>query len=373
MATALTLPKWMDLHAHFRQGPEMAAYLEAHRQMGCNGILAMPNTRPPVARVSGAAEADSWSVESYHRDMMAAGGDVFDHIIIPLYLTAQTTPQMIEEGAKSGLLKACKYYPPHGTTNSDFGAPFARFMENGVFKAMEEAGILLCIHGEVANLNPEAYFDQHQNAEVLFYEREMPKLRESFPNLKIVCEHITTKAAADFTQQSGDNVAATITPQHLLYTVGHLVKGLNYHLYCLPLVKFDADRQALRDAATASNNTQFFAGTDSAPHTTKATECGCAAGCFTGGIAPQLYAEAFEAAGLSLDDTDHQARFRRFLCENGPNFYELPLSGETFTLTRTPSTVDVLKTSTGTTVVPLPIGMQNNRIEPATLQWSLTL
>ncbi|MES2507688.1 MAG: hypothetical protein V4599_13360, partial [Verrucomicrobiota bacterium] len=119
----LDLPRWFDLHTHFRQGPAMAAYVKAHVDMGCAGALAMPNTQPPVARVSGAAQADGWSLESYSADLRAAGADAFEQLIVPLYLTRQTTAAMIREGAASGLLRACKYYPPHGTTNAEHGLP----------------------------------------------------------------------------------------------------------------------------------------------------------------------------------------------------------------------------------------------------------
>jgi dihydroorotase len=192
----------------------------------------------------------------------------------------------------------------------------------------------------------------------------MPKLREAHPRLRIVCEHITTATAARFVAAAGENVGATITPQHLLYTVGHLVQGLKYHLYCLPLVKFEADRAALREAVLTPGQTRFFAGTDSAPHTTKATECGCAAGCYTGGCAPQLYAMAFEEAGADLGSAAGRDAFVRFLSTNGPAFYGFPASAETFTLVRTPSTTTPQVTAEGP-VIPLPHGMG------LTLTWSL--
>jgi dihydroorotase len=195
----------------------------------------------------------------------------------------------------------------------------------------------------------------------------MPSLREAFPDLKIVCEHITTKEAVNFVQESGSNIVASITPQHLLFTVGNLLQGLKYHLYCLPLVKFDADRDALRKAIIDPSNTKFFAGTDSAPHTTKATKCGCAAGCFTGGIAPQLYAMAFEESGLSLDQTEAQKTFKQFLCINGANFYGLKIPTETFLLSRKNSAVMPLDCG-NEVVTPLPLG-----INMATLPWSITL
>ena len=355
-----TLPKWYDLHVHFRQDAPMADYIQAHINMGCCGTLAMPNTQPPATHVSGQNTDEYWTISSYLDMIQAAGGSAFEDIIVPLYLTKQTTPEMIIEGAKSGILRSCKYYPPHGTTNSEFGAPLKTYMENGVLAAMEETGVILNIHGEEHGLKGEDYFGENSNAEDYFYRKRVPKMVEKFPNLKIVCEHITTKTATDFVKNSSDTIAATITPQHLLYTVADLLQGLKYHLYCLPLVKFEKDRQALLESAL-SGNKKFFAGTDSAPHTQKQTECGCAAGCFTGGIAPQLYAQAFD---LNQDNIDN---FKNFLCLNGPRFYGLTESKETFILEKKPASVDMLNTSAGN-ITPLPLGLGQDSID-----WTLIL
>ncbi len=360
----LDLPKWFDLHTHFRQGPALASYIQAHVSMGCAGALAMPNTQPPVSRVSGLAQADGWSVESYSADLRAAGADGFEQLIVPLYLTRHTTAAMIREGAASGLLRACKYYPPHGTTNSEHGVPMDDLIGGEVFKAMEECGIVLCIHGEQHALSGPDYLDAQQNAETKFYSERMPRLIAAHPRLRIVCEHITTRTAAEFVAQAPDHVGATITPQHLLYTLGHLIQGLKYHLYCLPIVKFQDDRAALREQVTKAGQNKFFAGTDSAPHTTKATACGCAAGCFTGGCAPQLYAMAFEQAGADLGTAEGKALFERFLCTNGPAFYGFPASTQRFQMEKKPSQTPLLDTPAGP-VTPLPLGMGID------LPWSL--
>ena len=368
----LSLPYWFDFHAHLRQGPMLEPMVKAHRDMGCFGFLAMPNTKPPVAKVLESDGLDYWSIEGYRNQLLAAGADELDDIIVPLYLTKDTTPAMIEEGAKSGLLRAAKYYPPHGTTGADFGYPFSEFLSNGVFKALADNNVTLCIHGEEHGLEAEDYFDRNTNAEEQFYQEQMPRLIDEEPHLRVVGEHITTAIAADFIVKAPGHVGATITPQHLLYTVGHLLKGCNYHLYCLPLVKYAADRQALRDVVLAPGQSKFFAGTDSAPHTVKATDCGCAAGCFTGYIAPQLYAEAFEAAGADLSRARPTEAFTRFLCTNGPAFYQIPMSDKHFTLEREPQTVTVTKIPGGDpgedTVTPLPIGLGRD-----TLDWRLTL
>ena len=352
------LPRWQDLHAHFRQGPSMAAYVRAHLAMHCCGVVAMPNTRPPVTRVLEGSGGENWSIEGYRRSLLQAGADAFDSVIVPLYLSRLTTPRMIEEGASSGLLVACKYYPPHGTTHADHGLPMDHWLGGDVLRQMEETGTVLCVHGEEHGLSAERWFDGRTNAESRFYSGIMPRLRDRHPRLRIVCEHLTTRTAVDFVRQAGPGTAATVTPQHLLYTLGHLLRGLRHSLYCLPVVKFVEDRLALRRAVTAKGQSRFFAGTDSAPHADKTTPCGCAAGCFTGGVAAAMYATAFECAGCDLALPQGRAALERFLCRNGPEFYRLPVARRTFALVREPRMPAPLATPEGP-VIPLPLGMDD--------------
>lgn len=368
MTLSLSLPRWYDLHVHLRQGTGLKAYVDAHIAMGCAGVLAMPNTLPPVAKVQESDKVDGvWSVQAYTKSIQEAAAGAFSTVIVPLYLSAHATPDMIENGVNNGILKAAKYYPPHGTTNAGSARPLQTYMDNGVMRAMEETGTILCLHGEEHDVPPSTYFDKNTNAEDLFYRETLPRLIDRFPKLRIVGEHVTTKTAVDCIAAAGDGVAGTITPQHLLYTVGDLIKGLRYHLYCLPVLKFEEDRQALRDSITKPGNTKFFAGTDSAPHVKKATECGCAAGCFTGGIAPQLYAQGFEEAGAALSTPKSQAAFKAFLCDNGAAFYGLSAPSGSFTLTKMPQTLHPLDSGEGM-VTPLPLGLSM-----AELPWSLHL
>ncbi|HNQ91907.1 MAG TPA: dihydroorotase [Alphaproteobacteria bacterium] len=363
--TAFTLPKWYDLHTHLRQDGLIAPIIRAHLNMACCGVVAMPNTKPPAAKIRKDDPLPYTSIEEYRELILRSGGDGFTDFIVPLYLTKDTTPQMIADGAKSGLLRAVKYYPPHGTTGADFSTALSGLIQSGVIKALEDHNILLCVHGEEHGMASEDYFSRSSNAEEYFYRERMPRLIEEFPKLRVVCEHITTKVAVDLVKKSGGGVVANITPQHLIYTVGHLLQGLKYHLYCLPLVKFAEDRQALRDAVLDPNNTKFFAGTDSAPHTVKATECGCAAGCFTAGIAPQLYAEAFEMAGADLSQSAQQKIFEKFLCHVGPDFYGLEKPKGTFTLVKEPQALAKTETPDGD-ITPLPLGLGQK-----TIPWSI--
>ncbi len=352
----VALPLWQDMHVHFRQGASMEAYVRAHLGMGCCGVVAMPNTSPPATRVREADQGEDWSVESYRRMILEAGGDAFDSVVVPLYLSRHTTPAMIEEGASRGLLAACKYYPPRATTRSEHGMPMEHWLGGDVLRQMEETRTVLCVHGEEHSLEGEQWLDRHASAESRFYAETMPRLRERHPRLRIVCEHLTTRAAVDFVRQAGPGTGATVTPQHLLYTLGHLVQGFRHPLYCLPVAKFAEDRQALRQAVARKGQDRFFAGTDSAPHARKVTECGCAAGCFTGGVAAELYATAFERAGHDPSETEGREALERFLSVNGPRFYGMEASSRTFSLVRGSRPLRALETPEGP-VAPLPLGM----------------
>lgn len=126
----------------------------------------------------------------------------------------------------------------------------------------------------------------------------------------------------------GKNVAATITPQHLLFNRNHLlVGGIKPHFYCLPILKRQSHQKVLLDVAT-SGNPKFFIGTDSAPHATHTKEnaCGCA-GCYSASIALPLYAQAFESVG-KLD------KLEGFTSIHGAKFYGLPINSDKVTLVR---------------------------------------
>ncbi len=304
-----------DWHLHLRDGAALKAVLPHTVRQFARAIV-MPNLKPPVRSVADAA--------SYRDRIIAAipAGKQFEPLMT-LYLTDNTSPAEIIAAKASQFIKAVKYYPAGATTNSDFGVTDICRCDR-VFEAMQQVDMPLLLHGEVTD-NEVDIFDR----EKVFIEKHLIPLMSRFPKLRVVLEHITTSDAVKFIQ-SALNIAATITPQHLLFSRNILFKGgIRPHFYCLPILKREEHRLALLQAAT-SGNAKFFLGTDSASHSrnSKESSCGCA-GCYSALHALELYAEAFE----SVDALDKLEAFASF---HGPDFYQLPRNTEQITLTKTP-------------------------------------
>ena len=308
----ITFTRPDDWHLHLRDGDAMKAVLPHTARQFARAII-MPNLKPPVRTV---VEASAYRERIL--DALPSGSDF--EPLMTLYLTDKTSPGEIASAAQSGFVKAVKYYPAGATTNSDSGVTDLRKCDD-VFAAMQEAGLPLLMHGEVTGDDVDVF-----DREKIFVERHLIPLTRRFPTLRIVMEHITTANAAEFVLTAGDNVAATITPQHLLYSRNAIFKGgVRPHFYCLPILKREEHRVELLKAAT-SGNPKFFLGTDSAPHTRNAKEACCgAAGCYSALHALELYAEAFANAD-ALDKLEAFASF------HGPDFYRLPRNTGTVTL-----------------------------------------
>jgi len=273
----------------------------------------MPNLKPPVITVAQALQ--------YRDEILAAVPQGLDFTpLMTLYLTASTPMDEIRKAAESEYIHAFKLYPAGATTHSDAGVADIKAVYH-IFEAMEKYDVPLLIHGEVTDTDCDIF-----DRERIFIERYLIDIVKHFPALRIVFEHATTREAVQFVESAPDNVAATITPQHLLYNRNALLAGgIRPHFYCLPVLKREQHRQALIKAAT-SGSPKFFLGTDSAPHLTglKETACGCA-GCFSAPIALELYAEAFESA-------DALNKLEKFASCYGAAFYRLSRNTGTITL-----------------------------------------
>jgi len=300
----LTLTRPDDLHLHLRDGDLMRAVLPDTARQFARAIV-MPNLRPPVTTTEQA-------VAYRERILNALPAGMKFEPLMTLYLTDITGAEEIRKAKASGVVHAVKLYPAGATTNSDAGVTDLR-KTYAALEAMQKLGMPLLVHGEVTNADIDIF-----DREAVFIERVMQPLLKDLPGLRVVFEHITTQDAAQFVASAADTIAATLTPQHLLYNRNAmLVGGIRPHLYCLPVLKRETHREALIKAAT-SGNKKFFLGTDSAPHAQHAKEnaCGCA-GCYSAHSAIELYAEAFENAG-ALDKLEGFASFY------GADYYSLP-------------------------------------------------
>ena len=311
MTQQITIQSPDDWHLHFRDGSMLNETAAATARCFRRAIV-MPNLVPPITDAEMALE--------YKNRILNAVPDAsqFDPLMT-LYLTNLTSSQTVLD-AKAAGIPSFKYYPAGATTNSDAAVKEIEVLYP-VLQTMSDEGVILLIHGEVTDSHIDI-FDREQ----VFIETILSKIVTSFPDLKVVLEHITTKQAVDFVSQASDKVAATITPQHLLLNRNDLlVGGVRPHNYCLPVLKRNTHQEALRQVV-ASGNPKFFLGTDSAPHekNKKENACGCA-GCYSAWSALELYAQVFEELG-ALE------KLEGFASHYGADFYGLPRNDTTVTL-----------------------------------------
>ena len=310
-AQTLTLARPDDWHLHVRDGAALHTVVP-HTAAQFGRAIIMPNLKPPVTT---AAQATAYA----ERIRAAVPAGMSFEPLMTLYLTDNLPADEIARAKDAGVV-ACKLYPAGATTNSDAGVTDIRKTYK-TLEAMQKAGVLLLVHGEVTSPDIDLF-----DREAVFIEQQLAPLRKDFPGLKIVMEHITTKEAAQYVAEADAHLGATITAHHLLYNRNAIFTGgIRPHFYCLPVLKRETHRQALVAAAT-SGNPKFFLGTDSAPHPAHLKEhaTGCA-GCYTAHAAIEMYAEAFEAAG-ALDKLEGFASFF------GTDFYGLPRNTGTITL-----------------------------------------
>lgn len=313
MINILTLTRPDDWHLHVRDGDALATVVP-HTAAQFGRAIIMPNLRPPVVTT---AQALAYKA----RILMAVPPDTAFEPLMTLYLTDNLPVDEVTRAKNAGI-QAIKLYPAGATTNSDAGVTDIRNTYKAL-EVMQREGLPLLVHGEVTQ--PEIdLFDR----EAAFIDTQLIPLRKTFPELKIVFEHITTRDAVQYVQDSDRFVAATLTAHHLLFNRNAIfMGGIRPHYYCLPVLKRESHRQALLAAAT-SGSSKFFLGTDSAPHPVHLKEhaSGCA-GCYTAHTAMALYAQAFDSVGAL-------AKLEAFASFNGADFYGLPRNTGTITLRR---------------------------------------
>jgi len=337
----LSITRPDDWHVHLRDGEALAHTVTATANHFSRALV-MPNLTPALTTLA--------AVSDYRERLIM--NLATNHSFTPymtLYLTDHTKPDELQNMKHHPYILGAKYYPAGATTNSEEGARSILTLYP-LFEIMQENNLVLQIHAEVT------YGDIFAR-EALFIEQKLIPLIHNFPKLRIVVEHISSKAGVDFVTQASDYVAATITPHHLVYNRNDmLVGGIKPHYYCLPILKRRHDQIALQQAAT-SGNRKFFAGTDSAPHTQsrKENSCGCA-GIFSAPYALAMYTQLFD----TLDKLD---KLDAFMGHFGANFYQLPISQNRIELVKQQQ------------IVPHGLPFGNDHVIPIaagqTLEWSV--
>lgn len=315
----LTITRPDDWHLHVRDGNVLADLIPFTARQFARAII-MPNLTPPVTTVEQAL--------SYRERILQAipANNRFEPLMT-LYLTNNTPADEIRRAHDNSHIHAVKLYPAGATTNSDAGVTNIKNCYSAL-EAMQDCGMPLLVHGEVVDPDVDVF-----DREKVFIDRVLAPTLKDFPELKVVFEHITTKQAAAFVSEGDERIAATITPQHLLYNRNAIFKGgIRPHYYCLPILKREEHREALVKVAT-SGSKKFFLGTDSAPHAQNKKEnaCGCA-GIFSAPLAMELYTRIFDSHN-ALDKLEAFASF------NGADFYGLPRNTDSLTLEKKSWTV----------------------------------
>lgn len=309
----LTLRRPDDWHLHLRDGAMLKGVLPESRDFA--RAIVMPNLVPPVATAGDA--------RAYRDRILAAlpAGQAFTPLMT-LYLTETTDPEDVAAAAAEGLVTAVKLYPAGATTNSASGV---RDVERvlPVLERMAGIGLPLLVHGEVTDPAIDIF-----DREAVFLDRVLDPLRRRLPELKVTLEHVTTAEGVDYVRSAETGLTGTLTVHHLILNRNHLlVGGMRPHYYCLPVVKRETHRLALR-AAAVSGDPRFYLGTDSAPHPrhAKEAEC-CSAGVFSATNAVACLAQVFE-------EEDALDWLEGFASLHGPAFHGLAPNEDRITLDR---------------------------------------
>jgi dihydroorotase len=316
MIDRLTMRKPDDWHLHVRDNEMLRASLPFTARHFGRAIL-MPNLLPPVRTTAEAI--------AYRERVMQAlpPGSTFQPLMT-CYLADDTDPNDVERGFRDGVFTGVKLYPANATTNSAAGVTDYRKIRP-VLARMEKIGMRFLMHGE--DVDPDIdIFDR----EAVFVERRLAPWTREFPGLKMILEHLSSKDGVDFVRSAAPQVGGTITPYHLeLNRTDWLGWGLKPYMYCMPVIKTEKDRQALRQAAT-SGEACYFLGTDSAPHpVAKKLAVNGIPGLFNSPVAMATYAKVF-------DEENALDRLEAFASLNGAKHYGLPPNEETITLERRP-------------------------------------
>ena len=332
MEKEISICKPSDMHLHLRQGDMLGTTVRDAATWFAQGVV-MPNTVPAINTPE--------RLIAYQDEILSRAPNFKPIMSFKLYsgMSADAVTAMAKAGAVLG-----KLYPAGVTTNSEDGVKSWQDIKEAL-GAMCNLGLVLSIHCE----SPDSCVLDREYE----YHQEFATIAKAYPGLRMVFEHISDRRSVDFVAGLPDQVAGTITAHHLLLTLDDVIGGnMNPHLFCKPVIKGLADREALRQAAFSGSG-KFFFGSDSAPHLKANKESGSAAGgIYSSPVAVPLMAQLFEENG-QLD------KLENFMAVYGPAFYGIEPAAACITLVQKKSTIPLVIDG----IVPLYAGK--------TMSWSL--
>ena len=310
-----------DWHVHFREGDMLEMVTKFSSRIN-NRCVAMPNTLDPITDTNKAID--------YREKLKQASNFSFEPLI-PCYLRDNIDVNNFRKGLKEKAFFGAKLYPSNATTNSKYGVSDISKIYN-LFEILEEENSPLLIHGEKVSDNIDIF-----DREKIFIDEELIKIRNKFPLLKIVLEHVSTSHGVKYINEN-INIAGSITPHHMLLTKKDVFfeKEIDPHHFCMPVVKNETDLVELRNAA-CHNNSKFFLGTDSAPHPLedKIHNLSLKPGIFSAPCSLELYAQIF-------DEEKALNNLEIFTSINGAKFYNFSINTSKIKLEKKPWVVPEL-------------------------------
>jgi dihydroorotase len=310
-------------HAHFRDGALLMLLVKIFIRYGWRGrIVAEPNTKPP--KLTG-IEAVDYAEEINKVAQGISNRQSFQALPV-IQITESTTPDMVQDAFFRGV-RIAKVYPYFVTNNSENGVKDYLKIYPALAMA-EKLGMVVQFHGEDPNHDVEGLFKEAA------FLRILDHIVRTFPKLRLTFEHISTEAAVEWVRAQGENIAASITVQHLLFTIDDLIgysrrsDGLmRVHWGFKPQAKFSSDRLALWKVIL-SGHRRFFYGGDDAAHLKKNKECAksCCGAWHTMESLAVLIAEFLKFNAIE--------KLEPFLSEYGAQYYGHPLNEDTVTFIR---------------------------------------
>ena len=174
-----------------------------------------------------------------------------------LYLTDRTDPAEVDRAKASGFVHGFKLYPAGATTNSDSGVTdIAQHLRRA--RAHERAGRRT--PGAWRSHEPRRRRVRSRSA----LHRDGARAARRSASRSCGSSSSTSRRSRplrSFAARARE-LAATITPQHLLLNRNALFTGgIRPHHYCLPVLKTEPDRVALVEAAISGDRVSFWART----------------------------------------------------------------------------------------------------------------